>query len=108
MNGTRLAWVEMHLILYSCCKAGDNHTECGSVEELPQVHFRMSHLLFTLSTIQCNVDRRGSESWQRSSEKAYKHSFIQRIQRAVGTTYDPLSIQHSVRRAAPLRSVQQH
>ena len=35
---------------------GDNQTECGSVEELLQVRFMVSHLLFILSTIQCNAN----------------------------------------------------
>ena len=56
MNGTRLAWVETHLELYSCCHNGGNQTECGSVEELLQVRFMVSHLLFILSTIQCNAN----------------------------------------------------
>jgi len=55
LNGTRLVQVEMHLILYSCFQTGDNRTVCGSVEELPQVYFMMSHLLFVLSTICGNV-----------------------------------------------------
>ena len=54
LNGTRVAWNEVHLILYGRFQTGDNQTGCGSIEELLQVYFLMSRLLFILHcTMQC-------------------------------------------------------